>query len=293
MITWKPTPEQASQYERDGYCILPNLITRDEAMMIKGIILNHVLQPDAGSSYVNERDPMDPMNASTADGRAARFRKLNGFGPLSPVLWHTVYANERVLAVARYFQQNDNLVLKFSSTFLKPARTGGATPWHQDNGLWRDGEITPFNMWMAIDAATKENGCLQFIPGSHRLPIIPHLLYPGGVHGEIPRGEVRRAIAEYGLHHIELEPGSAVCWHSNLYHYSPPNESDKSRIAVAAVICTEELAAGNPHHRQCLSVLKDGVVRTDYPPVPFTGYRCPQTDPAPYPPAPAEELAAA
>ncbi len=147
------------------------------------MILNHVLKPEPGEQNIYNADPMDPMQTDTAEGRAARFRKLAGFGPESPVLWHTFYTAEPVLAVVRHFQGGDNLLLKFSSVFMKPAKTGSATPWHQDNGLWRDGETEPFNIWMAIDPATRENGCLQFLPGSHREPIVDHVLYPGGIHG--------------------------------------------------------------------------------------------------------------
>ncbi len=35
--------------------------------------------------------------------------------------------------------------------------------------------------------------------------------------------------------HIEAEPGDVVCWHSSLWHYSPPNPSPNSRIAIAGV----------------------------------------------------------
>lgn len=268
--------------ERDGYMILPQLLTRDEVMMMRGVILNHVLDPEPGESNIYNADPMDPMNTGTAEGRAARFRKLANFGHRSPVLWHTYYTGQTMMAVMRHFL-GDDILLKFSSVFMKPARTGSATPWHQDNGLWRDGETEPANIWMAVDPATKENGCLQVIPGSHREPIVPHVLYEGGLHGEIPREEVERAKQKYGVHHIELEPGSAVFWHSNLYHYSPPNTSDRGRIAAAAVYCTPALAARNAYHRRALHVMEKGKICPDYPPKPFTGYEVEPRQMAPYP----------
>ena len=43
-------------------------------------------------------------------------------------------------------------------------------------------------------------------------------------------------IDTYGVEHIELEPGSVVVWHSNAWHYSPPNASAKGRIAIAGVM---------------------------------------------------------
>lgn len=276
MTTWQPTDQQNEQFERDGYCILPNLIPHDDVMMMRGVILNHILTPEAGDQQGTDADPMDPMNAgNTPEDRAARFRKLGRLGFESPVLWHTFYANERVLDVVRWFL-GDDLVLKFNSVFLKPAKTGSATPWHQDNGLWRDGETLPFNIWMAIDPATRANGCLQVVPGSHREPIFEHVLYEDSIHGEIPREEVKRAVGANGLHHIELEPGSAVCWHSNLFHYSPPNRSPQSRIAAAAVYQSAETAAANPFHQQGKWVMERGDVVRGFPPKAFDQYKHPK-----------------
>ncbi len=288
MKTWKPTREQQEHYDQEGYIVLRNLISRDEAMMMKGAILNHVLAPETGYATNDERDPMDPMNASP-EGRIARFRKLNGYGPHSAVLWHKFYTSENILCVAGHFLGGD-MVMKFSSVFMKPALTGAATPWHQDNGLWRDGETTPFNLWMAIDPSTKENGCLQFLAGSHRFPITPHVKYPDSVHAELPHETVSAALEHLELHHIELEPGSAVCWHSNLYHYSPPNTSAHSRIAIAAVYFSAETAAENVYHQRGFWVARGGEVIRDFPPDPFDGYRHPKAEAPPFPEAtPAEK----
>lgn len=281
MNTWSPDATQAASLARDGYCILPNVISRDEAMMVKGAILDHILRPDTAAASRDEADPMDPMALDrNPEALAARLRKLGRFGAESPLLWSHIYSSENVLKIVRHFLPQADLVLKFNSCFLKPAKTGSATPWHQDNGLWRDEDLDSFNFWMAIDPATRENGCMQFIPGTHQEEIMTHLQYPGGIHGELPRETVKEMQAKYGLHHIELEPGSAVCWHSSLYHYSPPNESEKSRIAVAGVYSSAEQAAANPRHRRYLWVQRAGQRVSTLPPVPFEGYRV-EHQPAP------------
>ena len=95
---------------------------------------------------------------------------------------------------------------------------------------------------MALDPAKRENGCLQFIPGSHKTEIVEHLLYADSIHGELPRERVAALKAERGVEHIELTPGDVVCWHSSLWHYSPVNESPQSRIGIAGVYTTPTLA---------------------------------------------------
>ncbi len=54
------------------------------------------------------------------------------------------------------------------SFFAKPALNGKKTPWHQDGRYWPIRPLATCTVWIAIDACTVENGCLRYIPGSHR-----------------------------------------------------------------------------------------------------------------------------
>jgi len=54
-----------------------------------------------------------------------------------------------------------------SSFFAKPPIDGHATPWHQDGQYWPIRPLATCTVWLAIDDATVENGCLRFIKGSH------------------------------------------------------------------------------------------------------------------------------
>jgi ectoine hydroxylase-related dioxygenase (phytanoyl-CoA dioxygenase family) len=54
------------------------------------------------------------------------------------------------------------------SFFAKPALNGKRTPWHQDGQYWPIRPLATCTVWIAIDAATRENGCLRYIPGSHK-----------------------------------------------------------------------------------------------------------------------------
>ena len=263
MTRWQPTPAQKAQYENEGYFIERNVISEDLAAQLRGVIRNVLMMPDPGEFV--DFDPMDPMEDSPK-GRIARYRKLNNFCVQAPLLWHNIHAGPALLNIARYFL-GDDIIMKFNSCFLKPARTGAATPWHQDNGLWRDGETEPFNFWMPLEPATRENGCMQFIPHSHKTEIIEHVLYPDSIHGELPREHVQQMIEKHGVQHIELGTGDAVFWHSNMWHYSPPNKSEKSRIAVAGVWTNPEITKTSRrfwgHFRW---VMKNGETCTQFPP---------------------------
>ncbi len=265
MEKWSLTAAQAKQYENDGYFIERNVIPKETAAELRGVIKNTVLMPEP--DVMADADPMDPMGDS-AKARESRFRKLSNYCYRAPLIWLNVHGGPAIARIARYFL-GDDLVLKFNSCFLKPARTGSATPWHQDNGLWRDDDTQAFNFWMALDPATRANGCLQMMPGSHKGEIIPHVLYPDSIHGELPRHLIR-GIQDH-VHHIEVEPGDIVCWHSSMWHYSPPNPSERGRIAIAGVYSSPSLIASYPKWsaRRCLWVMKSGELCAQFPPEPF------------------------
>jgi hypothetical protein len=61
----------------------------------------------------------------------------------------------------------EDIILWGSQVFCKPPRTGKAIPWHQDGQYWPIRPIATCSVWVALDDATPENGCMRFIPGSH------------------------------------------------------------------------------------------------------------------------------
>ncbi len=73
----------------------------------------------------------------------------------------------------------------------------------------------------------------------------------------------------HGVHHIELDAGDVVFWHSSMWHYSPPNKSNKSRIAVAGVWTNPQIVEKSTHFFQGLRwVMKKGEVCAIFPPEP-------------------------
>ena len=61
-----------------------------------------------------------------------------------------------------------DILLWGTTVFGKPAHSGKETPWHQDGQYWPIRPLATCSVWIAIDPATSENGCLRVIPGSHR-----------------------------------------------------------------------------------------------------------------------------
>ena len=117
---WKPTEEQRQQWEERGYFVLRQVVPQELAFDLRGVIKNELLKPEPDGRP--DPDPMDPMGDTPA-ARALRFRKLGNFCSKAPLIWHTFHVGEPMLAVARYFL-GDDIIVKFNSVFVKPARTG-------------------------------------------------------------------------------------------------------------------------------------------------------------------------
>ena len=81
-------------------------------------------------------------------------------------------------------------------------------------------------MALAIEPAARANGCLQVVPGSHRMGLMNHQ--------DVPNFEARLEAAKdrLGLVHCELETGDAVFFHCNTLHGSGANDSDRSRLML-------------------------------------------------------------
>jgi ectoine hydroxylase-related dioxygenase (phytanoyl-CoA dioxygenase family) len=127
---------------------------------------------------------------------------------------------------------------------LKEPREGGAWAWHQDYGYWYN-YCCPFPLlascMIAVDRATRENGCLQVIRGSHQVGRVDHGKV-GDQTGADPR-RVEVALERLPLDYCELEAGDAILFHCNLMHRSDQNRSEDPRWAF---ICCYNAARNDP-----------------------------------------------
>lgn len=115
------------------------------------------------------------------------------------------------------------------SFFAKPALNGKKTPWHQDGQYWPIRPLATCTVWIAVDAATRENGCLRYIPGSNsanRLMAHERRDDPGyTLNQELKREEYDEARAE----DLILEAGQMALHDVYIAHGSEENRSPHPR----------------------------------------------------------------
>lgn len=197
------TQGQIEQYHRDGY-VTPDF--RLPADVIEDI-------KDAHSRLV-DRNPEFSDYCSAV---------------LAYDTWYlTVARRPEILDMVEQIIGN-NIALWNSSFFAKPARVGTKTPWHQDGEYWPIKPLATCTVWIAIDAATPDNGCLKVIPGSHRnKALAAH--HENNADGLALNLELNAdQFDESQAANIELEPGQVSLHDVYLYHGSEANQSEHPR----------------------------------------------------------------
>jgi hypothetical protein len=125
-----------------------------------------------------------------------------------------------------------DLILWGITIFGKPARTGKATPWHQDGDYYPIEPLETLTVWISLDGSTPEQGCMRYIPGSHR----DHRVYSH--HFEHRDDYTLAQVIDDGqvdlqqARDIILEPGQISLHDVYLVHGSGANHSDRRRMGL-------------------------------------------------------------
>lgn len=109
---------------------------------------------------------------------------------------------------------------------MKPPHVGREKPWHQDNAYFLYEPLEGIlGTWIALDAATAENGCMHVIPGTHAAGPRPHY-HDRDCQLPDEDVDVERDVI------VPLRPGGALFFSSLLHHGTPPNSSSARRRAL-------------------------------------------------------------
>lgn len=118
-----------------------------------------------------------------------------------------------------------SIMLFHDQALFKPARTGGAVYWHQDNAYWACTPASLVSCWLTLDDVVKENGAMQVMPGSHRRAVQHETAKTTTSLLEIEGMDPARAVT------VELPAGGCMFHHCQTLHYTQPNTTERDRRA--------------------------------------------------------------
>ncbi len=160
---------------------------------------------------------------------------------LHDVLWNpafTVPASQLLGGAVRFW--HDQL-------FCKPPHHGGVVAWHQDYSYWtRTQPMAHLTCWIGLDDATRDNGCVHYVPGSHRWPLLPITGLAGGMEA-IHTLLTDEQKAQFQPVAAELKKGCATFHHPLMVHGSYANNTDRPRRAAVINVFLDGTRSASDH----------------------------------------------
>jgi hypothetical protein len=267
-----PTPDlerEAASFWKRGYLVVPGAFKKEEMAILKEIIGRHAgmkahaaraLERSAGATRPSFETIFVWNDTGGRDAFAKATRSHRIIDRLEAIFGDEVYI------------YHNKIALKY------PGVVGFSH--HQDYAYWyKMGNVYPdmATCFIAVDRATRRNGCLKLVEGSHVLGRIDHIERDGVSDSGVDPERLEQVLERMPEVPIELESGDAVIFHCNVLHASDDNRSDESRIGLLGCYNTKhnspyKSAHGHPSYVH-QDKLADEITRADLDNLPDFTYQ--------------------
>jgi ectoine hydroxylase-related dioxygenase (phytanoyl-CoA dioxygenase family) len=219
------TDEQVRHYHDFGYVAGIQVLSDSQADELTSELSEFFVAEHSGQELWHEYHSNESADPDTVLFHAlGAWRLRPGFHDL---LWNpafTVPAAQLLDGPVRFW--HDQL-------FCKPALHGGVVAWHQDYSYWtRTVPMAHLTCWIGLDDSTIENGCLQYVPGSHKWDLLPIT----GLAGDMDAIQSTLNKAQWEQFQnpvaIELQRGECAFHHPLMVHGSYENKTHQPRRAT-------------------------------------------------------------
>jgi len=221
----KDKKEIKEEFQKNGYVFIPGFLSVDE---VEGISqnFNRVIQDIVPNMPENKVFYEDKNDASTLK-QVMDIHSHDNF-------FKDVLINSRFKELAE-FLLDDKVIGKNLEYFNKPPRIGKPTPPHQDGYYFMLNPSIAVTMWMALEPADEENGCVKYVKGSHLKGMRPH--------GRTKTLGFSQGIIDFGTDEdianevsFPTKPGDLLVHHSLTIHRAGGNISEtRSRKALGLI----------------------------------------------------------
>lgn len=222
---YKLTEEQVAFYHERGYLAGVRILTDTQIEKLRAELAEFFDPKHAGHELWYEYHTNESAQPDTVLFHALGAWRIRP--SFHDILWHpafTVAASQLLGGAVRFW--HDQL-------FCKPARHGGVVAWHQDYSYWtRTKPMAHLTCWIGLDESTRDNGCVHYVPGSHRWNLLPITGLAGNM--DAIKEVLNPAQWEQFIHPvaIELKAGECSFHHPLMVHGSFENRTDRPRRAT-------------------------------------------------------------
>ena len=214
---------EKSQLSKNGFVSVSNFAEPEELEALRAIF-DRLFKTGAGWADGNQFDL-----AGTDEGKA-RLPQILKPSRYAPELLN-LGVIERAREITRDYFETDGEITMGEHMIFKPPHVGDVTPWHQDQAYHDPSQDErSINFWIPLDDTDVANGCMQYVPGSNNLDVLPHHSIGNDprVHGlEVDDAETLAATVTA----CPLSAGDAVLHLPTTLHYAGPNTTPRQRRA--------------------------------------------------------------
>jgi ectoine hydroxylase-related dioxygenase (phytanoyl-CoA dioxygenase family) len=213
------------QFEDDGYLAGIKILSESQVDRLRDELEEFFKPEHDGKEYWYEYHSNE-----SSDPNRTLFHALGAWRigvSFHDILWHPAF-----VTVAEQLLGGD---VRFwhDQLFCKPAHHGGVVAWHQDYSYWtRTKPLAHLTCWIALDDATADNGCVLYVPGSHRWDLLPIT----GLAGDMEAIQEVLTPAQFEALQkpvaAEVKKGEATFHHGLTIHGSRENNTDRPRRAT-------------------------------------------------------------
>jgi ectoine hydroxylase-related dioxygenase (phytanoyl-CoA dioxygenase family) len=222
------SPAQVEQFHEQGFLIFENVLEPDELEAMRRraeLIASGALPEDSGiKRQVEPGVARGEMDAATFE---LSLRKMTGLALAHDSVFEAHARRARLVEIIASLL-GPELTLYQDQLFMKAPRVGSRQPYHQDQpaGFYIDPPEALVTIWTGLDESTEENGCLRYLPGSHKLgPLSKE--QRAEWEAKALAGELKDEVP------LVLPPGGCGVHHGWLLHASNVNTSEKRRRGYA------------------------------------------------------------
>lgn len=222
MSSTRLSPSQQAQYWEDGYLIVKNFLNQEEVTFLATLA--------TGDNVLRN-------NAFDLKDQSGKYTKLTLWFTPGDDTFGLLTRSEQIVSAVQTLVGEGEVCHFHSKLMQKEPKVGGAWEWHQDYGYWyKNGFLYPdalISVMLALTEATKQNGCIQVLKGSHKMGRFEHHFAGEQQGADMPF--VEEALKKCEKVYVEVQPGDVLFFHSNLLHMSESNLSDKPRWSLISV----------------------------------------------------------
>jgi len=222
------TDEQFEQYQSEGYVVVEDALSDETVDRVKTRLREYTHGDREPARFQTQTEPAVERGEIEVEDEGDAVRKFEGLGMVeADDVFRSVAEHDRITDVAAQLL-GPNLKLLRSAAMFKPPAVGSEKGFHQDAAYYPIQPMDHVTVWIALDEATTDNGCMNVVPGAHKDGLLGHEAVDYDTDIVIADRDFEKSDAIP----VPMDAGDALFTHCLVPHFTAPNTTETWRRAL-------------------------------------------------------------